>query len=91
VQVSLYGFYIINMETRIAGIPCQIRVDYFYISEGSYSPRAETPDEYYGGQEIEFTVLDRKGYKASWLARKMTDEDTARIQNEIIKYYENDS
>ena len=76
------------MQSRIAGIPCQIEVTYFASSKGTYSRQAETPDEYYGHTEIEFDILDRKGYKAAWLEKKMTQEDIERIELQIIEAHE---
>jgi hypothetical protein len=73
-----------TFETTISGIPCKIRVDHY--SKGTYSPLAETPSEYYG--DFEFTVLDRKGYQADWLERKMTKDDPGRILDEYLGYCE---
>ena len=72
------------IEARIQGIPCQVDVTYFYSKSGTYSRQAETPDEYYGCTEIEFEVYDRKGYKAAWLERKMTDDDRAYIEEKVL-------
>jgi hypothetical protein len=41
--------------------------------------------DYYGYHEVEFDVYDRRGYRAAWLERKMTDEDRARIETEILE------
>lgn len=73
------------IEARIQGIPCKIDVTYFYSKSGTYSPQAETPDEYYGHTEIEFDVYDRNGYKAAWLARKMTAEDQQYIEEKVLE------
>lgn len=73
------------MQTSIQGISCQVRVDTLHITKGNYSPQAETPDEFYGYKDIEFSVFDRKGYPAGWLEDKMTDEDCYRIEQEIIE------
>jgi hypothetical protein len=75
-----------HMETRIAGIPCKVRVDSCVIQKGSYSYNAPSDWDYYGYQEIEFTVCDRRGREAPWLSRKMTDKDIARIEQEIIEH-----
>ena len=74
------------IETTIAGIPCQVRVDTFRVTSGNYSPQAETPDEYFGSRDIEFSVFDRKGYQASWLEAKLTSQDRIRIEEEIEKH-----
>ena len=72
------------IQTTISGIPCRAVVDTYHVTKGTYSRQAETPDEYYGASEIEFTICDRKGYDAPWLTRKMTSDDVSRIEQEII-------
>lgn len=76
-----------DFSTTIAGIPCGILVE-SYLSvppwKGSVYDCPSNLD-YYGYTEFEFTVLDRKGYVADWLAKKLTDDDFTRIQEE----YEN--
>lgn len=74
-----------SFTSKVAGIPCVIKVDRFYVTQGTYSRQAETPDEYYGAQEIEFTVCDRNGRPAAWLERKLTDDDCSRIEEEAIE------
>ena len=44
-------------------------------------------DDYYGYTEIEYDVLDRKGYRAKWLERKITDKDAERIREDIMNAY----
>ena len=56
----------------IAGIPCLLATDTVSETRGSYSRSAETDVEYYGAIQVEFVVLDRKGYKAAWLEKKIT-------------------
>lgn len=51
------------IESRVAGIPCLIKVDTNWCWE----------------------VLDRRGYKAQWLERKLTAADRRRIENKIVK------
>jgi len=74
----------VNLSSTVSGIPCLIQVDRCLVVKGSYSYNAPSDWDYYGYQEIEFTVLDRKGYPAPWLERKMTDDDTDRIESEIL-------
>lgn len=74
-----------DIDSTISGIPCGIWIGTIDIKEGNYSPRAETPDEYHGHRDIEFKVLDRSGYPAPWLEAKMTNEDTSRIEGEILE------
>lgn len=71
------------IETHIQGIPCKIKVTYYYAGRpmhwGNTMADAE-PEEH---EEIEFEVYDRKGYKANWLENKLTETDVERIHEEI--------
>lgn len=70
------------IPTTISGIPCYIDVDGCTVVKGSNT--WDSDQDYYGYSDIDFTVYDRKGYKADWLAKKMTDEDVARIEKIIL-------
>lgn len=72
-----------NIASTVAGIPCLVHVDYCLVVKGN--SRADNPDDYYGYTEVEFTVLDRRGREAPWLEKKLSDEDTHRIKNEILE------
>ena len=61
------------LYTNISGIPCQAKVTFFEKTEEGF--------------DIEFSIYDRRGYKAAWLERKMTEADRSRIRQEIINYY----
>ena len=74
------------IKSNIAGIPCLIRViscNVVAANNGS-SYLCDDDYDYYGYSDIEFSVLDRKGYKAAWLEKKMTSKDKERIENEIL-------
>lgn len=62
-----------TFDYHIAGIPCQIQA---WVS-GKYRPaRIDAPAEFcYEAEypEVDFEVLDRKGYPAPWLERKLDD------------------
>lgn len=79
------------IDTHISGIPCKVEVTYFLVVSPWKGPAHTCPssDDYYGFEEIEFDVLDRKGYKADWLERKMTDADVDRIHSEIMQSWRN--
>lgn len=77
-----------EIETRIAGIPCTINVTHFSQVKGSYSYSAPSDLDYYGYTECEFEICDRRGRPAPWLERKATDADLRRIEQEIIESYE---
>jgi len=76
-----------TIETRVAGIPCQALVTY-YFSQKPMGPSADSDWDCYGYQEVEFEVLDRRGRPAPWLAKKLTDKDEQRIEQEIIEQME---
>ena len=81
----------VDLTTTIQGIPCGIHVDsYVNVAPFMGSPWECYSDlDYYGYIEIEYTILDRKGYPAKWLEAKLTPDDDERIQREIIQYKEN--
>ena len=82
--------YSADLDSTISGIPCGIWIGAIDAKEGTFSIRAETPEEYNNYCNIEFKVLDRSGYPAPWLENKMTDEDTARIEGEILESMRDD-
>ena len=77
--------YQAEIETRVAGIPCIVAVEEYF--EGSYNYNAASDHDYYGYSEAEWEVLDRKGYKAAWLERKLTSRDHDRINAEIDQHF----
>lgn len=69
-------------ESTIAGIPCQIEIENFQPiipAKLSGPPEDCYPEE---GGEVEYSVLDRRGYPAPWLERKLTRADEQRIEQE---------
>jgi hypothetical protein len=70
-----------TITTQIAGIPCQLRVTYW---EATTTATWYTPAE---GGDIEYEVLDRRGYPAPWLERKLTDLDRQRLEVEINAHF----
>lgn len=69
------------LEATIQGIPCLIEVTEYSVTPPWKGSVAECPSEmdFYGYDEIEYTVRDRRGYLAPWLERKITDEDNEAI------------
>ncbi len=71
------------METRICGIPCIVELTNYRYTKPN--PRADNPDDYYGGfDDIEYKVLTTKGKPAAWLERKIKDDDHRRLVDELI-------
>lgn len=78
-----------QVATQIQGIPCLVEVTTF-INVKPWKGSLHTcpsSDDYYGYTEIEYEVLDRKGYLAKWLERKMTDRDVERVKEDIRNAY----
>ncbi len=69
--------------SHVAGIPCGIKVDRCFVQK-PLGPRADSDWDCDGYSDIEFTVLDNSGYEAPWLQRKLTDDDTTRIEEYIL-------
>lgn len=79
-----------DIETRVSGIPCLARVTHYH-RQPPHRGSAHTCDsdwDYYGYTECKFQILDRRGRPAPWLERKLSDQDTARIEQEITKEIE---
>ena len=38
--------------------------------------------------DFEFDLLDRKGYRARWLEKKVTEKDVERLEREYCDYLE---
>ena len=73
-------------DSHIQGIPCQIEITYYIPPERKIvtCTTIDPPDP----GELEWQVLDRKGYRAQWLENKMTRDDELRIDNEAAQYME---
>ena len=79
---------IADLETTIKGIPCGIVVDHYtagrdwiqHTFPGAGPGDCEPPEP----EEIEWRVLDRKGYPADWLADKLSTSDCQRIERELL-------
>ena len=80
--------YVADFDTKIAGIPCGITVTHYtYVKPwGGSVYTCPSELDYYGYTEFDYIVLDRKGYKAEWLANKLTSDDDKRI---LIEYVDN--
>lgn len=71
-----------QFDTKVAGIPCICEVTAY---------RPAVPDRISGrwedaeqgsDSEFEFNILDRRGRRAPWLERKLTDKDHERLEEE---------
>ena len=79
-----------TFDYHICGIPCQIRATI----RGKYRPaRINAPAEFCHEAEypdVDYEVLDRKGYPAPWLAAKITDIARMDIEAECLTQAEKD-
>jgi len=74
------------MKTRIAGIPCEIEVLHWF-KQKPLGRNCDSDWDAVGYTECEFAVLDRRGRPAPWLEAKVTDEDRARIIEELENHH----
>jgi hypothetical protein len=77
--------HIAQVEFCLKGIPCLIGVIDYSCVKGSYSYHAPSDWDYYGYSDIEWELLDRKGYRAKWLEYKLDDDTNAEIEEAIAK------
>ena len=72
-----------KFETKISGIPCVCEVHTFIPAKASHRSMAwEDCYEEDAKGLFEYSILDRKGYKARWLEEKITDDDHDRLAGE---------
>ena len=74
-----------RFTTTVSGIPCQCVVTDF--TQSKPARITNLPEHSYEEEptEIEFSLLDRKGYPAKWLERKLTDDDEQRLIQEYLE------
>lgn len=72
-------------DYKIKGIPCLIGVTEYYHQKPFRGPayRCDSSDDYYGYTDIDFIVLDRRGYHARWLEQKLNKNDNSTIEKFI--------
>ena len=73
------------MQTRVAGIPCQILVTSYYPATPMKYWKAEEYWQPPQDAEIEWEVLDRRGRPAPWLAKKLDQQGRHRIELELLE------
>lgn len=80
-----------TLEETVAGIPCLVEVlSCVVVPPHSGSPHTCDSDvDYYGYEEMDYVICDRRGRHASWLERKLTDADRSRIEEHILKEHNN--
>lgn len=76
------------IDARIQGIPCRACVTLYRPAVVAIITGPMDQADPGAPAEIEFEVLDRRGARAAWLERKMTDADRHAIEQEIIAAFE---
>ena len=74
------------VEIKVFGIPAQAEITrYIPGLPGKYSGHPDTwhPPE---GEELEYQLFDRKGYRARWLERKIAGTDEERELRNYLTY-----
>ena len=75
-----------TIPVTIAGIPASVEVTRFVRVKGQGSS-APSDVDCYGYVEMEYSVKDRRGRDATWLARKVMPADIERIETAIREHY----
>jgi hypothetical protein len=78
--------YIAKIPSTVAGIPCLIGVITYDCVNGD-SRCTDSDYDFNGYTDIEFDILDRKGYKAGWLEKKLTPSAKEYIEDTIQAYF----
>ena len=81
--------YIAKIETTVSGIPAIIGVISYESAAPDYTCR-DSDIDFNGYIDIDFEVLDRRGRIAPWLSKKLTATSTERLEEQVIKYFENE-
>lgn len=85
--MAKFNDHLYTLDYTIQGIPCKLAVISCLIVP-PHRGSAWTCDsdlDYYGYSEIDYVVLDRKGYLADWLAKKMNDNDEEEAVTFIVE------
>ena len=75
----------IEIETRVAGIPALIRVSRHSYQRPDPSTWSSSED-FYGGWDLDYEVCDRRGRPAPWLEEKMGLRDVQDLEQTIVEY-----
>jgi hypothetical protein len=79
-----------QVQTHVRGMPCTAVAIHVHIHPAD--PKTDASDwDYYGYDEVEFALYDRKGYRARWLEKLMTDDEAGLIRQELIEAWRRES
>lgn len=78
---------IANIDFIVAGIPCQIGLTYRFVQK-PLGPSADSDLDAAGYTDEDWIILDRRGYHAKWLEKKLTPELECNAAAAIDEYYQ---
>lgn len=80
-----------TFSTRACGIPCGIVIENYRKVQPWKGDITKCPSDkdYFGYTICDWHLVDRKGYYARWLERKLTQQDVKEIENAIHDYHQN--
>ena len=76
-----------DFETTVAGMPCGVVITSY---SGARPWRQHTFSGAGPGDDVEWRLVDSKGYPAAWLEEKMNDNDVTRITCECMEFKRGD-
>lgn len=76
-----------DFTTRCHGIPCGVVIDSVLVVPPWRGPASACPSDldYYGYSELEWHLIDRRGYSAEWLENILTPSETNQLEDEIYQ------
>ena len=79
--------YLEQVPVRARGIPALAGITYYdYQAPLRGSPYlCACSDDFYGHEELEWVILDRRGKHAPWLDRKLTQADREEITRALLE------
>ena len=79
--------YLEQVPVRARGIPALAGITYYdYQAPLRGSPYlCACSDDFYGHEELEWVILDRRGKPAPWLDRKLTQADREEITRALLE------
>lgn len=73
------------LNVVVAGIPALVFVERLVRVKGSFSRDAPSDLDFYGYVDLEYYLYDRKGYRAEWLERKLSESDLEEIESRVFR------
>jgi len=69
-------------NVRLAGIPCQAQIETYGAERGAREGGLQLEPDYDAGWDL-YKVLDRKGYDAPWLEKKLVGKVERAFEDSV--------